>query len=322
MADANKGERTQLGVAETVSRPPAEVTPPRSVVPTAGAQDADAQNTGVQNTAIEPAVAPLADDLRVVDDLPRRRVFGLDFVAAEGLEAVVDAILDGPYLSDRLPAVVTPNVDILVHLERNETSVETKVFHDAQFCLPDGQPIVIASRLLASPLPARLPGSGLFEKLWPRVCTEDVPVTVVASSDQIAEGLAAEHPRTQTIVAPMFTVDDTETQAALAAEVIERARQDCPRLVFVGIGNPKDARIIDQILRQWPSDLGPKPLCLALGASFAMYLGHAKRAPEWVQRVGMEWFYRFAQEPRRLFYRYFVRDTAFFGIVWRAWKSK
>jgi N-acetylglucosaminyldiphosphoundecaprenol N-acetyl-beta-D-mannosaminyltransferase len=48
-----------------------------------------------------------------------------------------------------------------------------------------------------------------------------------------------------------------------------------------------------------------------------MYLGQVKRAPMWMQRVGLEWFFRFIQEPRRLFKRYFVTDTRFMLLLIR-----
>ena len=51
-----------------------------------------------------------------------------------------------------------------------------------------------------------------------------------------------------------------------------------------------------------------------------MLLGLKKQAPRWVQRAGLEWFFRFVQEPRRLFRRYFIDDVAFFPLVWREWR--
>jgi N-acetylglucosaminyldiphosphoundecaprenol N-acetyl-beta-D-mannosaminyltransferase len=59
---------------------------------------------------------------------------------------------------------------------------------------------------------------------------------------------------------------------------------------------------------------------LSVGASFEMLAGVRWRAPEWIQRIGMEWFVRFLQEPRRLFRRYFIEDVAFFGLIWREWR--
>ncbi|MGH1489340.1 MAG: WecB/TagA/CpsF family glycosyltransferase [Acidimicrobiales bacterium] len=281
---------------------------------------------------LEPVDAAIADDLVisdepvvsdglvVTDDLERTQIFGLDFVNAESLDAVIVELLNAPRRDDDvLPVVLTPNVDILVHLDEDQHSIEADLFRRAQYCLPDGQPLVIASRFIGERLRARLPGSGLFSDLWPQIVADKVPVLVVASSDVIAERLGDEHPDVGLIVPPMFDVDDKSAIAEIVDEILISARAVRPSMIFVGIGNPKDARIIAALFERWDERIGPKPLCLGLGGSFAMYLGLKKRAPAWVQKIGMEWFFRFTQEPRRLFHRYFVRDMAFFNIARREW---
>ena len=264
---------------------------------------ADNTSDGPQHESTDGVGAGVADDIQIVpgddvvitDDLERVELFGLQMVNAESLAPVIDELLDGPRRDDKiLPLVLTPNVDIVVHLDEDPDSIEAEMFRRAQYCLPDGQPVVLFSRIHGEPLRARLPGSGLFADLWPRLTAEKRPVVVVASSDDIADRLREEHPKAGFIVPPMFDADDPA---------------------------PKDARIIAALFDRWDQRLGPKPLAMGLGGSFAMYLGITKRAPDWIQRIGMEWFFRFAQEPRRLFHRYFVRDAAFLGIMKREWQA-
>lgn len=255
------------------------------------------------------------------DGLDRIQLFGLPLVDAPSLEPVLAQMLDGAPPPDGLePLVLTPNVDIVVHLHNNDDRVEADLFRRAQYCLPDGAPIVGASRLLGRPLGARLAGSDLFAMLWPRIVTQQVPVVVVASSEEIAAALADDDPQAEFIVPPMFDGDDPAQVGAVAGQVLEAARRVKPRLVLIGVGNPKDARVIGALLDRWDPSIGPVPLSMGLGASFALHLGLQKRAPRWIQRIGMEWFHRFAQEPRRLFRRYFVDDVAFIPIVWREWR--
>ena len=268
-----------------------------------------------------PAGRRQADD--AVDSLVRRRLLGLDFVDAESLDPVVEAIVARhvPGTRGQVNTVLTPNVDIMVQLDhdRSRSGIIWKMYRTSQFCLPDGQPIVLASRLLGRPLRARLTGSGLFAVLWPRLVAEERPIFVVASSEELASRLKAEYPPVSTSVPPMFPADDEATIEQIAESIIASGNLDGPHYVFLGLGHPKDALIADAVLRLWPIEYGRPPTILALGGSASMYVGITKRAPEWVQRIGMEWFYRFAQEPRRLFHRYFVRDTAFIGLVWREW---
>lgn len=63
------------------------------------------------------------------------------------------------------------------------------------------------------------------------------------------------------------------------------------------------------------------PLTLLLGASFEFYTNEIKRAPLWIQKVGFEWFYRFLQEPKRMFKRYFIDDIKFLSLVYKESKN-
>ena len=296
-----------------------DVVPPESVLDVTSdgrpAIELDLRSPGGR----KPAGDTLPD--QVADNLRRVRLFGLDFVDAPDLGPVIDALVarDRPSQSHQVSTVLTPNVDIMVQLDKDcgRSGRIWDMFQRSQFCLPDGQPIVAASHLLGRPLSARLTGSGLFARIWPRLVAEERSVFVVASSEEVANLLRMEHPGATAAVAPMFKADDSETIDRIAESVVASATADGPEFVFLGIGHPKDALLADAVLRRWPTDLGRPPTLLGLGGSAAMHVGITKRAPEWVQRIGMEWFYRFIQEPRRLFHRYFVRDTAFFGLVWR-----
>ncbi len=272
--------------------------------------------------AIESDRAEETDDGH---DLRRRRLFDLNFVDAADLGPVLESLLRRrrPADDSMLETVLTPNVDIMIQLTRPgaRSSIEWNMFARSQYCLPDGQPIVLASRLLGRPLRARLTGSGLFALLWPRLVAERRPVFVVASSGEIVERLGREYADVRSVVAPMFDADDSATIEQLARSVVESAGESPLDYVVLGIGNPKDARIAEAVLRLWPESYGRPPALLALGGSASMYVGLTRRAPDWVQRIGMEWFYRFLQEPRRLFHRYFVRDVGFVKLVWQHWRS-
>jgi N-acetylglucosaminyldiphosphoundecaprenol N-acetyl-beta-D-mannosaminyltransferase len=87
----------------------------------------------------------------------------------------------------------------------------------------------------------------------------------------------------------------------------------------VTLGYPRRERLIRVMIDRWPAGV-PYPLFAAVGASFEMLFGLKKQAPLWVRRAGLEWFFRFVQEPRRLFRRYFIDDMAFFPLVWREWR--
>jgi len=261
-------------------------------------------------------------DPRATDGLERRTLFGLQFVDAPSLEPVLDAVLNQPAAQGDpraedsvLPVLVTPNVDIMVQLRRAARSVEAGVMRRAQYVLPDGMPIVAASRLLGVPLAARLTGSGLFEVLWPSLVAQDRSVLVLTASTAIAGRLSYEAPAAAFVTPPVFDATDAAAVDRVVDDLLREAEARRPELVLFGIGHPKDPILASRFLERWPVALGRRPLCCCLGGSFAMYAGFKRRAPVWMQKAGLEWFFRFVQEPRRLFRRYFVRDAAFLAIV-------
>lgn len=255
--------------------------------------------------------------------LARRRLFGLDFIDAPDVGRVADRVIDadvGSHLSDALPVVVTPNVDHLVKLDRRTDPIAVDVATRAAWVLPDGQPIVWASRLLATPLSSRLAGSDLVAALFPRLIDEGRTVVVVATSDEVATRVAAEPGDAHAVVAPMLDLADRPAFDAFVDRCVALVAEVEPSHVFVTLGFPKQCNVISGMLDRLAPDA--QPIFLAVGASFDMHYGLVRRAPAWMQRWGLEWLFRFGQEPRRLFRRYFVDDPSFVRIVWREWRTR
>jgi N-acetylglucosaminyldiphosphoundecaprenol N-acetyl-beta-D-mannosaminyltransferase len=213
-------------------------------------------------------------------------------------------------------------VDQLVNIA-NDTSPEAiAIIRQAQYVLPDGQPVVWASRLLGRPLRARLAGSTLVANLWPALITEGRRTLVIANSDIIASSVREDAKSDRAAIsAPMFPAGDRGAITTFANTCAERIVADRPEFVFVTLGYPKQCLLISDMVDACQSAKVPLPLFFAIGGSFDMYYGLKKRAPQIFQKLGMEWFYRFAQEPRRLFHRYFVQDPYFAVLTWREWRK-
>lgn len=250
------------------------------------------------------------------DGFARTTIFDLSFVDAPSIRPVCDAIVRG----DRPPAgivplLVTPNTDIMVQHERWPAGPDREFFDHAWLTLPDGQPIVWASKILGTPLSARLCGSDLFCELWPELVAAEAPTVVVAPSAEVADGLSAAHPKATAIVAPMLDLAVRGSIDAFAVEVAESVIDRAATVLIFCLGHPKDPIIASGVAQRLREAGVEVPYLLCLGGSAEFYLGIKKRAPKWVQRLSAEWLYRFAQEPRRLFHRYFVRDVAFVRLV-------
>lgn len=243
-------------------------------------------------------------------------MFDLSFVDAPSVRPVCDAIMRGDRSScGPVPLLVTPNTDIMVQYSTWAAGPDREFFENAWVTLPDGQPIVWASKLLGTPLSARLCGSDLFCELWPELVRAEVSTVVVSPSPEVADGLSASHEKATTIVAPMLDLADRRGVEAFAAEVADRVIDRAATVLILCLGHPKDPIIAASVVERLRSAGVGVPYLLCLGGSAEFYLGIKKRAPKWVQRLSAEWLYRFAQEPRRLFHRYFVRDVAFVRLV-------
>ena len=128
-------------------------------------------------------------------------------------------------------------------------------------------------------------------------------------ADEAAVKLGAQGVNVVGTLCPQLPVKpDPKLCAWIAASM--RAVQ--PDLVVVALGAPKQQLLIDAIKEA----LRPAVL-VGLGASLDFLVGRVQRAPAWMSRAGLEWFYRLCQEPRRMWRRYLLRDPAFFRIVLR-----
>jgi N-acetylglucosaminyldiphosphoundecaprenol N-acetyl-beta-D-mannosaminyltransferase len=241
-------------------------------------------------------------------------LFGFNFLSDWDLSTIVDRITGPQPTDDLLPFVLTPNVDYIVRLREPGLADLAEILPRARYVLPDGQPIVWTSRFSAEPLAGRLPGSSMFPVIWKRVVEERRRTMIVAASQETADQLTREYPEAGVIVPPHFDADDQLQLARVAKNCRAMIEELEPEFVFVGISFPKQQRLALSLVDSIRASGGPMPIFLLLGGSFEMYLGQVKRAPSWMQHLGLEWFFRFMQEPRRLFRRYFVTDTRFLGL--------
>lgn len=180
---------------------------------------------------------------------------------------------------------------------------------DADVLLADGQSVVWASRLLGQPLPERVAGIDLFEELLGVADRDHRRIYLLGARPevlaQVEEVIADRWPGA--VIAGSrdgyFTEDEADS---VAAEIAGCA----PDLLFLGMTTPKKENFIARY-----GDLLDVPVQHGVGGSFDVLAGVTARAPRAWQRCGMEWAYRVAQEPRRLWRRYLVTNLAFLGLV-------
>jgi N-acetylglucosaminyldiphosphoundecaprenol N-acetyl-beta-D-mannosaminyltransferase len=204
---------------------------------------------------------------------------------------------------------VVVNVDKLVKAERDAEL--RRIINDCALINADGMPVVWASRLLGKPLKERVAGVDLFEALMRRSADKQWRVYLLGAREEVV----SEVKRLYELKYPGLTVAgyrngywSAEEESGVVAQITE-ARAD---LLFVAISSPKKEHFLGQYQGQMKI-----PFAMGVGGTFDVAVGRVKRAPVWMQKSGLEWFYRFLQEPRRMFRRYFIEDMGFIRLFFK-----
>ena len=175
----------------------------------------------------------------------------------------------------------------------------------------DGQPVVWASKALRDPLPERVAGIDLMFRLLGLAEERGYRVYVLGAKQEVLETavarLAERYPRL-TIAGYHHGYFADEDSAA----VCEAVRAAGPHILLVAMSSPRK----EYWLADHAVELGV-PFSMGVGGSIDVVAGLTKRAPDLMQRLGLEWFYRFIQEPMRLGPRYLRTNARFGGLFVR-----
>jgi exopolysaccharide biosynthesis WecB/TagA/CpsF family protein len=239
-------------------------------------------------------------------DQGKRNVLGV-LVDAVDYDAAVEAVISAA--EERRPYAVSA---LAVHgvMTGVADSEHRYRLNHLDLVTADGQPVRWAlNSLHGTGLPDRVYGPTLTTKLLGRAESTGLPVYFYGSSPDVLEGLVATLRRRW----PALVVAGTQpsrfrsTTAEEKAETVRRITESGARLVFVGLGCPR------QEVFCWEyRDAVGVPL-LAVGAAFDYLAGTVSEPPALVQRWGLQWLYRLGQEPRRLWRRYVILNPQFVG---------
>ncbi len=241
-------------------------------------------------------------------------LFGIELDAVSRREAVTRL---HEWIRDDLAVcryVVTPNVDHIVMLQHD---VDLRAaYSDASLVVADGWPVVLASRILAAPVPERVAGSDLVPELFDTADrARPLRVFLLGAAPGVAEQ-AARRIESQwgavEVVGCYSPPIGFETSDKENKHILRQLAAHQPDLLVIGLGAPKQELWIHRF-----HQVIPAKIAICAGATIDFLAGHKSRAPRWVQRFGMEWLHRVLSEPKRLARRYFRDAWIFPRIVLR-----
>jgi N-acetylglucosaminyldiphosphoundecaprenol N-acetyl-beta-D-mannosaminyltransferase len=204
--------------------------------------------------------------------------------------------------------VITVNLDFLSIAERDPRFRQT--INQADLAVADGMPLVWLSRLRGEPLAERIAGVELVDESCRLAARMGRGAFLLGAAPGVAaaaaQSLVTRHPglRIAGVYSPPFgplPLDEDE-------RIVQMIREATPDLLFVALGAPRqDLWIRDHL------DRLDVPVAMGVGCVLDLLAGTVTRAPSWMQHAGLEWAYRLAREPQRLWRRYLVDDIPMLG---------
>jgi N-acetylglucosaminyldiphosphoundecaprenol N-acetyl-beta-D-mannosaminyltransferase len=261
-------------------------------------------------TTLDAPATTTAPVARVVSDAPEPRDrIDLGGTLVDRVDKTQATRLIRHFLESGAPhQIVTVNLDFLSIAERN--SRFRALINSADLAVPDGMPLVWLGRLRGTPLAARVTGVELVEESCRIAAESGKGVFLLGAApgvaDKAAERLATTYPGLRivgTYSPPMGNIKRREDE-----RMVRMIRESRPDFLFVALGAPRQ----DEWIQAHLSEL-KVPVSIGVGCVFDLLAGVSRRAPGWMQASGLEWAYRLAREPRRLWRRYILSDLPVFA---------
>ena len=230
------------------------------------------------------------------------------------LNVEVDNIIQDELLAQlKRGVLVTPNVDQIVKMQKDREYYD--IVRRAEWCVCDSKILYLCSRLLGKPLPEAIPGSSFF----PAFCDyhkddQNCKIYLLGAMEGVAKKAMERinsrigRPIVVGAYSPSYGFEKKQEENEHIYRIINESGAN---VVLVGVGCPKQEKWIDAHKTKMPG----VDIWMALGATIDFEAGNIKRAPMIWRKMYMEWFYRFLQEPRRMYKRYFVDDPKFFWYL-------
>lgn len=232
--------------------------------------------------------------------------FGISKLSIEEIEVRVEQFISG----GGHHYVLASNVHTVM-MSQNDDHYR-RISNRADICLPDGKPLIWAARLLENEKIKRICGRDLMRSLCEKSLISGYSHYFFGGREEILDllinKLKGKYPRIN--IAGSYSPPFRPLTPEEDARIIQMINESKADIVWVGLGAPKQERWIAERLGKIES-----PVMVAVGAAFDFLAGNVSQAPQWIQKAGLEWLYRFGIEPHRLWRRYVFNNPKFIYLL-------
>ena len=245
-------------------------------------------------------------------EIERVELFGCTFDRVDLTQAIAQvehAIADRKTLTQS----VGVNLDQLLKMQREPDFA--KIILSCDQITADGQPIVWLSRLFQDPLPARVPSVDIMDALLPIAAKKGYKIFMLGAKEEsvqaAANNIEKDHPGIRIVGRQngYFGVEDE-------ADIAKRINDSDADILLIAISSPKKEEFVERNRSELQV-----PFVMGVGGAFDIRAGLTTRAPIWMRKTGVEWVWRFAQEPKRMGPR-IVDDLKFSRYIVREWRQR
>jgi N-acetylglucosaminyldiphosphoundecaprenol N-acetyl-beta-D-mannosaminyltransferase len=205
--------------------------------------------------------------------------------------------------------VCVANVHMFIEAYKDKEFL--KIINDADIVTPDGKPLTWALQFLYGIKQDRVAGMDLLPNLLQVMSKQRMPVYFYGGASEMVEQ-TEQYLKTRfpdLLIAGLYSPPFRAFDESEEMKMTDHINDTKPSIVFVILGCPKQEK--------WMAAMKGKinAVMIGVGGALPVMIGTQKRAPKWMQRSGLEWFFRLYQEPRRLFKRYAVTNSLFIWII-------
>lgn len=209
--------------------------------------------------------------------------------------------------------IVPVNTDMIIKMESD--IYLRNIVNNSDLVLMDGKPLVWVSKFMKTPILEKISGSDLVPTICEQASKKGYTIFIIGGKEGVAQkarhNILSEYPKIKNIYtySPPFGFEKNSEELEKINNIISANKPD---ILIVCFGCPKQEKWIYENYCKYDASVS-----ICAGATVDFLAGNVKRAPKWMSNYGLEWFYRFLQEPKRMFKRYFVDDMKIFKLIYK-----